>query len=303
MRDNHNFNVHCWSALDEYCEFCVPANLATGMKKADAKLETKLPPNTCEHDYSLMDVTTNANMKRKTSPATPTKSSTPPTKVKTVQESPVMGDEALVTAIEKLTSKIDDFGHQLKENSVMVANISRLVEMNAAEIKECKVKIKEFDKEMPQIIKENKELREKVAEMERYKRRWNLKIQGLKEKDDENTRDIVIGILSKIAPQWAATMETVVDSVHRLGRKEEGRHRQVILQFVMRNHRDAFWKMSKNCKTCKDLGILFKQDFCKADREARAAAWPKMEQARAAGKNVYFRGHVGYISGNRVLLD
>jgi len=46
------------------------------------------------------------------------------------------------------------------------------------------------------------------------------------------------------------------------------------------------------------MGIHFKQDFCKADREARAAAWPKMEQARAAGQNVYYRGHAGYINGN-----
>lgn len=112
-----------------------------------------------------------------------------------------------------------------------------------------------------------------------------------------------MSMLSKLAPQWNTSMESVVDTVHRIGRKEEGRDRQIIIQFTMRFHRDSIWKLSKNSKICKDLGIHFKQDFCKTDREARAAAWPKMEQARAAGQNVYYRGHVGYINGNRVTLD
>lgn len=270
----------------------------------NGKAESKLAAAS-DHDYSQMDVTTTGGTKRKPPPVTPTKNNTPPSKVKSPPQESTTGlipHEALVQAIEKLTAKMENFGEQLRENSVMVASISRLVEMNAAEIKECKVSIKEMEKEMPRLIQENEELKEKVTEIERYKRRWNLKIHGLKEKDDERIRDVIMDILSKIAPHWATSMGTLVDTVHRLGRREEGRSRQVIIQFTMRHHRDAFWKMSKNSKTCKDLGIHFKQDFCKADRDARAAAWPKMEQARAAGKNVYYRGHVGYISGVRVTL-
>lgn len=45
------------------------------------------------------------------------------------------------------------------------------------------------------------ELKERVKEMERHKSDLNLKIHGMKEKDDESTRDIVMGILSKVVPQ------------------------------------------------------------------------------------------------------
>ncbi|CAL8353439.1 unnamed protein product [Merluccius merluccius] len=259
--------------------------------------------NLSDHAYAEMEVTATGAWKRKDPPGTPTKNGTPPTKVKAPQEPSAVSNEALVKAIDKLTDKMDTFSVQLRENSVMVANISKIVEINAAEIKECKEKIQAVKKEMPRLIKENEELKEKVTEMERYKRRWNLKMHGLKEKDDERIRDIIMEILSKIAPQWASSMQSMVDTVHRLGRREEGKHRQIIMQFTMRHHRDEFWKLSKNCRICKELGIHFKQDFCKADREARAAAWPKMEQARVAGNNVYFRGHVGYINGNRVALD
>lgn len=270
-------------------------------KKTDSKLATAQLATTCEHDYTQMDVGA-SNMKRKP-PTTPTKTTGPPVKVKTAMECASRSDDAILAAINKLASRIEDFGSKLDETVVMVASISRLAEFNAAEIKDCKEKIVVMEKEMPRIIKENHELKERVADMERYKRRWNLKIHGLKEKVDENIREVAVGVLSKIAPQWADKMEMMVDTVHRLGRKEDGRHRQVILQFAMRCQRDAFWKLTKNCQTCRDLGIRFKEDFSKADREARAAVWPKMERARAEGKNVYYRGHVGYINGNRVTAE
>lgn len=271
--------------------------------KSEPRLATASGQANMDHTYPTpMDVAASIGTKRKTSPATPTKSSAPPSKVKSSQDSSEASNASLVDAIEKLTSKIDTFGDQLRENSVMVANITRLVELNATEIKECNVKIRDMEKEMPRLVKENEELKERVTELERYKRRWNLKIHGLKERVDENTRDVVMSILSKLAPQWETSMESIVDTVHRIGRKEEGRDRQTIIQFTMRFHRDSFWKLSKNSRLCKDLGIHFKQDFCKADREARVAAWPKMEQARAAGQNVYYKGHVGYINGKRVAM-
>lgn len=43
----------------------------------------------------------------------------------------------------------------------MVANVTRLVEMNATGIKDCKIKIQTIEKEMPCLIKEDEELKEK----------------------------------------------------------------------------------------------------------------------------------------------
>lgn len=272
-------------------------------KKSEAKLTaTSAQVNVSDHDYTPMETSGSSYGKRKDHTPTPTKSSVPPNKIKASQE-PKEHPSALVEAIEKLTMKMDTFGEQLQETTVMVASVAKLAEINAAEIKECKAQLKAVEKEMPQLIRENKELTERVTEMERYKRRWNLKIQGLKEKENEQIRQEIISILSEIAPQWAASMETVIDSVHRLGKREERGHRQVIIQFVMRHQRDEIWRLTKNSKFCKEAGIRFKQDFCKADREARAAVWPKMEQARSAGKSIYYRGHMDFIDGKRVLVD
>lgn len=72
---------------------------------------------------------------------------------------------------------MDSFGDQLRGNSIMVANITRLLELNAGEIKDCKIKMNVVERELPCLIKENEELKEKVTEVERYRRCWNLKIQ------------------------------------------------------------------------------------------------------------------------------
>lgn len=267
---------------------------------ASAKLAHRsTAPEATEHGYA-MDVT--AGTAKRKSPNTPTKPNTPPNKVIVANQND-SELAALTEAIGKLSVRFDDFAVQLRQNSVMMASLTKIVEVNSADIKDCSTKLRDLEKLVPDLVKENADLKERVVEQERYKRRWNLKIQGLKEKQDENTRKEVLEILAKIAPQCAATLDYVVDSVHRLGVKEVGRHRTIIIQFTMRFYTDLFWKLTKDSKTCKELGIFFKKDLCKADLQARAAVWPKMAQAKASGAAIYFRGHIGYINGVRVIPD
>lgn len=230
----------------------------------NGKTEQRLAKVTflADHHYLQMEASS-SRTKRKNSPVTPTKSTTPPSKVKTAQELSEVINTSLVEAIEKLTSRIDCFGDQLKENSVMVANITKLVELNATEIKECKTKIQSMEKEMPRLVKENIELKERVTELERYKRRWNLKIHGLKEKVEENTRDVVTSVLSKLVPQWSTSMESVVDTAHRIGRKDEERDRQIIKQVTMRFHRDSSGNCPKTIRPAKTWGFASSRIFAK----------------------------------------
>ncbi|KAL7841241.1 hypothetical protein SRHO_G00249320 [Serrasalmus rhombeus] len=113
---------------------------------------------------------------------------------------------------------------------------------------------------MSAVTAENKNLKERISEIERYKR--------LKEHEGENSRER-IRILSTITPQWSEKMEDLVDSAHRLGRRVEGKHRQIIIQFTKRIHRDSIWRPSKNHAACKEHGVRFTEDLLKADKEAR----------------------------------
>ncbi|KAK7893502.1 hypothetical protein WMY93_022654 [Mugilogobius chulae] len=85
----------------------------------------------------------------------------------------------------------------------------------------------------------------KAADLERYKRRWNLRLNGLKEDKEENTRKKVADIIIKILPHWSEKMDLILDTVHRLGANNTSRPRQIIMQFTGRIYRDELWRCTK----------------------------------------------------------
>ncbi|KAK7880199.1 hypothetical protein WMY93_033132 [Mugilogobius chulae] len=147
-------------------------------------------------------------------------------------------------------------------------------------------------------------LREKCLESERYKRRWDLRLVGVPEKDNEDTRDVVIGILTRVVPMSVEKLRDTVDTVHRLGKKgavNNNMPRTIIIQFAMRTVRDEVWRKSKEARVCKEMKINFREDFSKDDREARAKLWPQVEQARRNGKKAYLKDGYALIDGRKVM--
>lgn len=120
--------------------------------KPEGKVSTG--PTACDRDYSQMEIASGSSMKRKNAPSNPTVLTTP-SKINAAMDHTGSSDLALVEAIQKLTAKMDSFGEQLRENSVMVAGVAKLVNIYAAEIKECKGKVADLEKEIPKLIKEN----------------------------------------------------------------------------------------------------------------------------------------------------
>ncbi|ROL47372.1 hypothetical protein DPX16_23796 [Anabarilius grahami] len=136
---------------------------------------------------------------------------------------------ALTARFDTQDSKMEVLMDQMRKNSVMIAEISKAVEFNAAEIKDCKRENVEMSKEIAKINKTDTELRNRMVELERYKRRWNLRINGLQEKSDEDPRKEVCGLIAEKAPHLVHKLEDIIDSVHRVGKKEHGKQRQMIV--------------------------------------------------------------------------
>lgn len=279
-------------------DHCGPENKANANAKARALLQ---------HDYcGPENMETNAKG-IKNILTSPSKPSAPQKKQRGEENTTaeVQGEAAsmaaILTAIGTLQNMMEDFQKELKQNTLTMANIAKAVEFNSAEIKDCKGKNKELEMEIKQLREKNTELESRTAEMERYKRRWNLRLNGLKEEKEENTRQIIKDIVGNIAPHWKENMDFILDSVHRLGPNVANHPRQIILQFTGRHFRDELWRITKQHPVCRELNIRFAEDLTKADREARRAVWPKIEQARKAGLKTMFRGPHGFINGQRVL--
>ncbi|XP_044022606.1 uncharacterized protein LOC122861790 [Siniperca chuatsi] len=153
---------------------------------------------------------------------------------------------------DTLEKKMENMDTKLAQNCAMLASLSKAVEFNASEIRDCKGRVSVMEKNLERLCVENVELQEKCREHDRYKRRWNLRIKGMKETMKEDTRAKVINLLKKIAPQWAQNMEEIVDTVHRIGPKLDSKVRNIIIQFTRCQHRDGFWKMTKVSAVCKN---------------------------------------------------
>lgn len=217
-------------------------------------------------------------------------------KVKSKQDDEIT-NEVIFDAIQTLIKRFDEQDQRLKI-------IERRMEENAHAVKENKEDIGRMKEEIMDLRKENVSLKQLCLEQARYKRRWDLRLIGLPEKEKEDTREVVIGILTRVIPMSVEKLRGSVDTVHRLGKRNDAATnklpRPVIIQFAMRTVRDEVWKKSREARVCKEMNIQFKEDFSKEDREARAKLWPKVQEARKNGKRAFLKEGFALIDGLRV---
>lgn len=213
--------------------------------------------------------------------------------------------DSILKAVFELTGKMDKQIVKLDAQTDLLKKFEAKIEANSEAIRVNKLDIGKMQKKMDELQAENKRLNEAILEQARYKRRWNLRLNGLPEKDGEDTREVVIGILTRVVPLSVEKLREAVDTVHRLGVKgtaatSNNRPRSIIIQFAMRTVKDEIWKRSREAIVCKELHIYFKKDYIKEDREARAKLYPLVQEARKKGLRAYLLEGYAMIDGRRV---
>lgn len=66
--------------------------------------------------------------------------------------------------------KLEALANQMRNNSIMIAETSKAVEFNSAEIKDCKEKCKELSKSVMGLTTAHNDLENRTSDLERYKR-------------------------------------------------------------------------------------------------------------------------------------
>ncbi|XP_059211189.1 uncharacterized protein si:ch211-196c10.15 [Centropristis striata] len=210
-----------------------------------------------------------------------------------------VSNDSIYEAIQKVLQRFDTQDERLKSFELRI-------EANTQAVKENKEEIEKMQKQIASLKKENSNLTEMCKENARYKRRWDLRLLGLPEKDNEDVKEVVIGILTRVIPVAVDKIRELVDTVHRLGKKNDAAHnkmpRPIIIQFATRTARNDIWKKSKDARVCRELNIHFREDFSKEDREARGKLWPRVEEARRNGRKAFLKEGYAVIDGIRVEL-
>lgn len=190
---------------------------------------------------------------------------------------------AILSALQLLTKKVD-------EQTELLKGFDKRIEVNKGTISENKAEISVLQKKVAELQIVNSSLKKAHEEQARYNRRWNLRMIGLQEKDGEDARKLVIGILTRVVPLSVDRLRDRVDVVHRLGiKRSDGTPRPIIIRFGMRNVRDDVWRKSKDARVCKEMHIRFKENFSKEDREARAKLWPLVQEVRKRGTRAFLK--------------
>lgn len=206
---------------------------------------------------------------------------------------------------------------KMKETSDrIVENLSALIKKNADEIDALKEsseflssEVQDIKKDMTTVRTASKNheqrimaLEENLNAMERYHRRWNLRLYGLPEQEGEDVRQRMMDICGAVLPGAAEELHYHIDVSHRIGPKAEGKTRPVITRFTTRSTRDAVWRAAKNNNFLKARKLSFGEDLTSKDKETRRILWPIVDEARQRGKKAFFVGAKAFVEGKEVKI-
>lgn len=244
-------------------------------------------------------------------PCTPSKSPAPK-RGKTNITSPDYDLNKVMAAIQSLSAKCEIIFEKVSSMETTVRNtdqaitfLNESVEKLIKDTTSHNERISALENETFDLKEENKQLKLQLLEANSYRRRWGLRLQGMKEEDQqENTRDLAIKVLGKISPKIADKLPEVVDSVHRIGeRKDDNSARGIIIQFSMCHFRDIVWRDARGSKFLEEAHLRLKENLSPEERAARTKAWPLVKKAREGGKRASFVCAFAYIEGKKVNID
>ena len=107
------------------------------------------------------------------------------------------------------------------------------------------------DAEIADLKKTIADMNSQLEELEQHGRRDSLRIAGIPESDNDDTDSAILNICSAIEVDPPVQPSDIAVS-HRLGKKETGKTRQVIVKFATRNVRERVYSSKKNIKSVKE---------------------------------------------------
>lgn len=280
------------------------------MPKAENKRKDRENfPNECRidlHNYASKTATTEHHMEEDAFalpalPDTPQKSPLTKKGKKSDDDDP----DGIVSKLSCLiNTRADSIEKMVGENLMKIEGLKKTIDFISEEIRDVKSKVKEVDTKVKLQEQQVQSCECRIAELERYSRRWNLRLMGVPENNEENVKMKVINICQKTLMNDNMRVAEGIDIVHRLGRKDPNKTtpRNIIIQFSSRTLRDALWKSAKKSTYLKDNNMRFAEDLTAADREQRRLLWPLVKDARAQGKTAYFIAGRAFANGAEMFL-
>ena len=149
------------------------------------------------------------------------------------------------------------------------------------------------------LIQQNTDMKEQIAELEDRHRRNNLRFMSIKEKCgvesetwEESETKVKVFLQEKLGLE---TDEITIERVHRIGKKEEGKRRTIIAKFLNYKQREKVLNKYKELKLWEDQ-IYINEDFSEYTVEKRRILFKRAKEIRERGEfaKVVYKRLVSY---------
>lgn len=205
--------------------------------------------------------------------------------------------ESIITTINACTNNLLA---KIESNAKSIEDVNEKLQCLFTDMEEMKETVQNVKQDSVEMEKRIKAFENKVNDLEAHQRRWNLRLHGVREVQGENVRKIMTDICGTVVPEIASILHISIDTCHRLGVREEGRTRPIIIRFTSRDVANQIWKAAKASDFLQERRLRFSQDLTTRDKETRALLWPQVEAARKAGIKAFFVGAKAIIDGKVV---
>ncbi|XP_016110462.1 uncharacterized protein [Sinocyclocheilus grahami] len=209
---------------------------------------------------------------------------------------------SIIQIIKQSSEEIKDM---VKENSTSINLLKEALEVVHSEIFDIRKENENLKNKNEEIVKRVSDLEDKLNDQDRYCRRWNLRLEGLTERTEDDVKSRVTEICKAVVVEEERNfVANNVDIAHRVGRpidRAKGKKpRPVMIRFASRTARDLTWKGAKGNDFLKKNNMYFKEDLTIKDRATRNLLWPVIDKARKEGKRAFYVGVKAIVDGKEI---
>lgn len=181
----------------------------TGQKRSNANGPSKEANTSCsasDHDYfSSMDCNLQSSFKDEFPPL-PVTPSKPPLLKKPALTG--LGSDDAVRALADLINSRSD-------------TLEKMMESVHGEINVLNEKVAHIEKRVEQNENAALKTMSRVSDLERFSRRWNLRLHGLPEDREEDVRARVTVVCQTVLPEEKEMLPAAIDVAHRVGKPSQ----------------------------------------------------------------------------------
>ena len=190
------------------------------------------------------------------------------------------GYEAKVNILKDMVNVKDDTINKLNRD---IGELQNSVNMTGIQVNDVAKKNSELVKRFDIAKKDMSYVTDKAADLEDRMRRQNLIFYNIEEKDNENCEELVNTVLKTSGPLEHGENALPIDRAHRLGRKNEGKTRPLIIRCTYFKDKQG---IIFDKRKLAGSGVSMSEDYSKPTLDLHKELYTRCKAAKGSNERI-----------------